>query len=311
VPDAVADRALLAIDAAALITPRNAPNFAAHPGAIFFVHGLFDFTSAGYNWGVLEAVRVLGPLLARSGVQCIATGTARGYRDTVAKAAVLALHFEAVPVLPPNESEAVEILRGVKDQYEKHHDVIIVDETIEAAVLASGRFLRHRFLPDRALDLLDEAAAQVSLRRAEGSSPEEREIRKRIRIEQHKMENAIANHEFGKAREHDEEQKKARQQLLELEKRKQAQDPGKTVAPRDIAQAAAALVGAPVGVIENVMRQPEAAGVEQIARELVALVPQGREWLEGLAAYLAGCTEEEAGKLAAAIRARSRGTGQS
>jgi ATP-dependent Clp protease ATP-binding subunit ClpC len=120
---------------------------------------------------VLEAIRILEPLLARSGVRCIATGTPAGYRENLAKAAGLALHFEMVAVLPPNESEAIEILRGVKDQYEKHHDVIIVDEAIEAAVLASGRFLRHRFLPDSALDLLDEAAAQVSLR-----------------IEQHKIE---------------------------------------------------------------------------------------------------------------------------
>jgi ATP-dependent Clp protease ATP-binding subunit ClpC len=307
----LAGRTVLAVDAAALIAPKSAPNLAAHAGAILFVHGLFDIAGTGYSWGVLEAIRILEPLLARSGLQCIATGTPAGYRETVAKAAVLAFHFEAVPVLPPNDGETVEILRGVKDQYEKHHDVIIADETIEAAVLASGRFLRHRFLPDRALDLLDEAAAQVSLRRAAGSSPEEREIRKRIRIEQHKLENAIANHEFGKAREHEEEQKKAQQQLRELEERKGAQDSGSIVTPRDIAEVAAALAGAPVAVVENTMRQAEPGQIEQIARELVALVPQGREWLEGLAAYLAGCTEEEAGRLAAAIRARSRGTGQS
>lgn len=305
----LAGRTVLAIDAAALIAPRSAPNLTADSGAILFVHGLFDIASAGYSWGVLEATRILEPLLARSGRRCIATGTPAGYRETVAKAALLADHFEMVPVLPPSESEAIEILRGVKDQYEKHHDVIIGDETIEAAVLASGRFLRHRFLPDRALDLLDEAAAQVSLRRAAGSSPEEREIRKRIRIEQHKMENAIANHEFGKSREHEEEQKKAQQQLRELEERKMAQDEGKMVTPRDIAEVAAALVGAPLAVVENTMRQAEPGRVEQIARELVALVPQGREWLEPLAAYLAGCSEEEAAKLAAAIRARGGGAG--
>jgi ATP-dependent Clp protease ATP-binding subunit ClpC len=205
--------AALAIDAAALIAPRSTANLQGHLGAILFVHGLFDIASARYSIGVLEAVRILEPLLARSGLQCIATGTPAGYRETMAKAAVLAVHFERVPVLPPDENEAVEILGGIKDQYEKHHDVIIGYEAIEAAVVASGRFLRHRYLPDRAFDLLDEAAALVSLRRTAGSSPEEREIRRHIRIEQHKMENAIANHEFGKAREHDEEQKKAQQQL--------------------------------------------------------------------------------------------------
>jgi ATP-dependent Clp protease ATP-binding subunit ClpC len=304
VPGALAERTMLAIDAGALIAPRSAPDLAGHPGAILFVHGLFDLASAGATWGLLEAIRILEPLLSRSGLQCIATGTPAGYRETVAKAAVLALHFEAAPVVPPHENEAIEILRGVKHQYEKHHDVTIGDEAIEAAVLASGRFLRHRFLPDRAIDLLDEAAALVSLGRSAGSSPEEREIRRHIRIHARKMENAIANHEFGRAREHEEEERKSRQQLLELEERKAAGPPGNVVTPRDIAEVAAALMGAPLPVVENVMRQPDPGRVEQIAHELAALVPQGREWLEPLAAYLAGCTEEEAVRLAAAIRAR-------
>jgi hypothetical protein len=76
------------------------------------------------------------------------------------------------------------------------------------------------------------------------------------------------------------------------------------VTPRDIAEVAAALMGAPLPAVENVMRQPDPGRVEQMARELAALVPQGREWLEPLAAYLSGCTEEEAVRLAAAIRAR-------
>jgi len=306
VPATLAGRTVLALDASALIAPKSPPGLADYPGAILFVHGLFDIASAGYSWGVLEAVRVLEPLLARGALQSIATGTPAGYRETVAKAAVLALHFEMVPVLPPNEAEAATILRGVKHLYEKHHDVIVGDEAIDAAVVASGRFLRHRYLPDSALDLLDEAAAHVSLRRAAGNSPEEREIRKHIRFHQNKMDNAIANHEFEKVGEHSEEARRARQQLQELEQRKAAEPSGNIVTPRDIAEVAAALVGAPVSVIESVIEQPDASRVERIARELVALLPEGRLWLEPLAAYLAGCTEEDAQRLAAAIRARGR-----
>lgn len=305
-PDVLADRTVLAINAAALIAPRSATGIANHPGSILFVYGLFDVAAAGYSWGVLEAIRVLEPLLARSGLQCVATGTPAGYRETVAEAPGLAHHFEMVPVLPPNEAEAFAILRGVKEQYEKHHDVIIGDETIEAAVTASGRFLRHRFLPDRALDLLDEAAAHVYLRRAAGSSPEEREIRRRARLHLHKLENAIAMHEFDKARKHSDEELKARQELRELEQRKAAEHPSNIVTPRDIAKVAASLVGAPLAVVERVMELPDAGGVGRIAQELVALVPQGRPWLESLAAYLAGCTEEDAARLAAAIRARGQ-----
>jgi ATP-dependent Clp protease ATP-binding subunit ClpC len=275
-PAALAGRTMLATDAAALTAPKSAGNLAAHSVSILFVDGLFDLASSRYNWGVLEATRILEPLLARSGLQCIATGTPAGYRETCAKAPLLAVHFEPVPVLPPNETEALEILRGVKDQYEKHHDVIIVDETIEAAVVASGRFLRHRFLPDRALDLLDEAAALVSLR-----------------IEQHKMENAIGMGGSPKAREHATENA-----------------PSNIVTSRDIAEVAAGLVGAPVAVVENVMQQPDSSRVERIARELVSLMPQGREWLDGLATYLAGCTEEEAARLADQIDPRRQDAAQ-
>jgi hypothetical protein len=121
------------------------------------------------------------------------------------------------------------------------------------------------------------------------------------------MENAIANHQFEQARAHSEEQEKIRKQLRDLEERT---PPSNILTPRDIAEAAAALVGAPLAVVENVMRQPDASRVEQIARELVALIPQGREWLEPLAAYLAGCTEEEAKSLATRIRAGGRETPQ-
>jgi ATP-dependent Clp protease ATP-binding subunit ClpC len=309
VPATLAGRSVLAIDAAALIAPKSAPDLAAHPGAILFVHGLFDIASTGYSWGVLEAIRVLEPLIARSGLQLIATGTPAGYRETVAKAGVLALHFEMVPVLPPNEREAGEILRGVKDLYQKHHDVIISDEAIEAAVAASGRFLRHRFLPDRALDLLDEAAALVSLRRAAGGSPEEREIRKRIRIHALHEQNAVAMHEFAQALEYAIEGGKAREELRDFEERRAADAPSNIVAPRDIAEVAAGLVGAPVASVERVIARPDASRVERIARELIALVPEGRPWLESLADYLAGCTQEEAARLAAAIAASGREIG--
>jgi ATP-dependent Clp protease ATP-binding subunit ClpC len=253
VPAALSGRTVLAIDAVHLIAPK-APRLAGHPGAILFIHGLFDIATAGYSWAVLEAIHILEPLLVRSGMQCVATGTPAGYKKTVAKAALLALHFEIVPVLPPRESEAIEILHGVKHLYEDHHDVKIGEEAIATAVAASAQFLRHRFLPDRALDLLDEAAAKVSLRCSAAAMT--------------------------------------------------GDSPSNNVTPRDIAEVAAGFVGAPLDVVEKIMAQPDANRVEKIAHELVGMVPEGRLWLESLAAYLAGCTDEEAAKLAAVIRAR-------
>ena len=246
VPAFLADRQVLAIDASVLLTPGR-EDFESHADAILFVDGLFDLAAAGRGWPVLEATRVLGPLLARSGFQCIATGTPSAFRQTAQKAVSLALHFEIVPVLPPSEEDALRILRGVKQEYERHHHVVISDGAIEAAVRASARFLRHRCLPDRAIDLLDDASARVSLG----------------------------------------------QPLVRADN---------TVSARDIAEAAAARAGAPLDAVERAIAETVPEDPDRIARELIALIPQGREWLEPLADYLAGCSAGEAEELAAAIR---------
>jgi ATP-dependent Clp protease ATP-binding subunit ClpC len=243
VPAFLADRQVLDIDASVLLTPGR-EDFESHADAILFVDGLFDLAAAGGGWPVLEATRVLGPLLARSGFQCIATGTPSAFRQTAQKAVSLALHFEIVPVLPPSKEDALRILRGVK---QGHHHVMISDGAIEAAVRASARFLRHRCLPDRAIDLLDDASARVSLG----------------------------------------------QPLVRADN---------TVSGRDIAEAAAARAGAPLDAVERAIAETVPEDPDRIARELIALIPQGREWLEPLADYLAGCSAGEAEELAAAIR---------
>jgi ATP-dependent Clp protease ATP-binding subunit ClpA len=268
---------------------------------IVFLPGLFDLAVARHDWVSLEAMKVLEPLLARGGVRVIATGTQAGYRDLTSKAAPLALQFAVIPVLPPNDDEATTILRGVKQQYEQFHDVTFSDEAIVAALAASARFLRHRPLPDRALDLLDETGAYVSLRRTEGDSIEEREVRRRIRIVTHKMENAILTHDFARAREFSEQERLERQVLKQLlEQRPPGTAASGTVTAQDVMEVLAGRVGAPVSVVQNLIAQPDTA-IDRIAKQLTALVPQGREWIEPLAAWLAGCSPEDAQKLAAAI----------
>jgi ATP-dependent Clp protease ATP-binding subunit ClpA len=106
-------------------------------------------------------------------VRCIATGTPAGFRGTLENDPALARHFEVVAVNPPDPSGAVDILRGLQSRYEQFHGVSFGEGTIEMAVYASGRFLAHRALPDRALDLLDEAGALVRLRRGKTVTPED------------------------------------------------------------------------------------------------------------------------------------------
>ncbi len=167
VPASLDGRNVIAIDATALLLSAHddsLPSIATELGTILYVHGLFDLSWKGAGWSILEATRMLEPHLSRGGLLCIATGTAAGYRITMEKADALARHFEAVAVPPPDEAETVRIATGVKQQYEQFHGVTITDDAIDAAISASRWFLRHHQLPDRVIDLLDEAAANVKLR---------------------------------------------------------------------------------------------------------------------------------------------------
>src|SRR5207244_4326181 len=155
---------VFAMDATWLTAPRRDRRVILESaGTIVCIDGLFDVALKGSGWGLMEACHVLGQLLD-GGAQCIATGTPLGYRSTIERADTLAGRFEMVQVLPPTEEEAAKILAGVKLRYDAFHGVTIGDDAIQAAIVGSRRFLMHRQLPDRALDILDDAAARVKLR---------------------------------------------------------------------------------------------------------------------------------------------------
>jgi len=300
VPETLSERPILAIDASSLISnPSLVPN---RPNAILYVQGLYDLAGKGAGWSVVEAIRVLEPHLTHGGMQCIATGTPFGLRLTVERAESLARQFEVVPVMAPTEEEAIRMVSGVKEQYEKFHGVVFTDEAIETAVVASRWFLRHRHLPDRAIDLIDDAGARVKLR--SGSEPPAIiEIRKRLRMVVRLMENAIANHEFDMARIYSEEERKERQNLQRLRDELGQTPQSNVVSPEDIVEAVASRAGVPVEAVRSLLARKEVEPVESVARELAAQFPVGgREWAEALAAWLAGCSMDEAEKLASAIR---------
>ena len=303
VPPDLADRRLLAVDAASLVY-QAAPGEIDQPGAILCVEGLFDLAAAGTGWGAMDAIHLLEPLLRRDGVRCIATGTPFGFRQTIGKATALARHFEPVYVLAPSEEEATQVLAGLKEQYERFHGIEISEEAIAAAVRASGRFLPNRQLPDRAIDLIDEAGARLKLRR-ESEPREISELRRRIRQTMRKMENAIGAHEFDQAREFSDIERQDRENLLRLlEERKAAGAPGNTLTAADIEAAIADRTGAPVAAVKTVLDQPEAGEFERIAKELGAQIPvELREWVAFLAAWLANCSSDDAERLASSIRA--------
>ncbi len=327
-PGALSERRILAIDASSLLSfePGESPAPAArlhdaggtHPvtaglaeaanrsNAILYIDGLFDLAGRGGGWSLQQAIRVLEPQLAHGGLQCIATGTPFGLRLTLERAEALASHFEVVSVLPPSEEEAIRIVSGVKEQYENFHEVVITEEAIATAVSASRWFLRHRQLPDRAIDLLDEAAARVKLRTA--SEPREAvEVRKQIRLAVRQMENAIANHEFDKARLFSDQERTLRQNLERLTAESKQSPASNTLTPEDIVESLAARIGAPVSMVNNMLPVKGVEQLERIATELASQTTLGREWTDHLIAWLTGCTTEEAEKLAQMIRTAKTG----
>ena len=167
--------------------------------SIVFIDELHTLVGAGSAEGSLDAANILKPALSRGEIQCIGATTPAEYRKSIEKDRSLERRFQAVKVPPPNEEDAIKIIMGIKERYEKFHAVSYTDDAITFSVAHSNRYIPDRFLPDKAIDLIDEAGARVKLRQT--TLPEElTEVQKRIKFIVHRMENAIANHEFEKAR---------------------------------------------------------------------------------------------------------------
>src|SRR5882724_9245317 len=135
-----------------------------NPQYIVFVDELHTLVGAGSAEGSLDAANILKPALSRGEIQCIGTTTPAEFRKSIEKDRSLERRFQAVKVPPPSEDEAVEILGGVRERYESFHQVRYTDEALEAAVRQSTRYIPDRFLPDKAIDVIDEAGARVKLR---------------------------------------------------------------------------------------------------------------------------------------------------
>lgn len=171
---------------------RNAGN------VILFIDELHTIVGAGAAEGAIDASNILKPLLARGEIQVIGATTHDEYRKYIEKDAALERRFQPIQIGEPSQEETIEILKGVRDRYEAHHNVKITDKAIEAAVRLSSRFITDRFLPDKAIDLIDEAASKVRLQ-SFTAPPDLKELEQKIE-QLHKMkEDAIINQEFEKA----------------------------------------------------------------------------------------------------------------
>ena len=165
---------------------------------LLFIDELHTIIGAGGAEGSLDASNILKPALARGEVQVIGATTIEEYRKYVEKDAALERRFQPVMVEEPGVDETIEILTGLKGIYEKHHGVIITDEGVKAAVNLSARYINDRFLPDKAIDLMDEAAARIRLKNLT-SSDELLALKKEITDKQNQLENALSKGDLAAA----------------------------------------------------------------------------------------------------------------
>ena len=210
VPELLADRRIVVLDLAMMVAGtkyrgqfeerikavmnevRRAKN------TILFIDELHTLVGAGGAEGAIDASNVLKPALARGEIQCIGATTLDEYRKYIEKDSALDRRFQIIMVEPASRAEAVEILKGLRDRYESHHRVSISDDALEAAVELSSRYITGRCLPDKAIDVIDEAGARVRLK-AMTKPPDLKEIDEEVDRLNKEKEEAVANQDFEKA----------------------------------------------------------------------------------------------------------------
>src|SRR5881392_1157474 len=165
---------------------------------ILFIDELHTLVGAGGAEGAIDAANVLKPALARGEIQCIGATTLDEYRKYIEKDSALARRFQEIIVDPTSKEETVSILKGLREKYEEHHRVQITDDAVEAAVELSERYITARCLPDKAIDVIDEAGARVRLR-AMTKPPDLKEIDDEVERLNKEKEEAVANQDFEKA----------------------------------------------------------------------------------------------------------------
>jgi ATP-dependent Clp protease ATP-binding subunit ClpC len=224
VPHFLADKRVLALDISLIVAGTKyrgqfeerlkaiMKELTENPNIIVFIDELHTLVGAGSAEGSLDAANILKPALSRGEIRCIGATTPGEYRKYIEKDRSLERRFQAVKVDPPSEKETIQVLMGVKDRYESFHHVEYLPDAIEAAVYQSSRYITDRFLPDKAIDLIDEAGARAKLREAE-TSAEMGEINRSIRVAVNELDVAVTERNLEKAWLYREQEAQARENL--------------------------------------------------------------------------------------------------
>ena len=264
---------------------RNAGN------VILFIDEMHTIVGAGAAEGAIDAANILKPLLARGEIQIIGATTLDEYRKHIEKDAALERRFQPITIGEPTEDEAINILKGIRDKYEAHHQVKITDKAIEAAVRMSVRYISDRFLPDKAIDLIDEASSKVRLR-SFTAPPDLKDLERRIE-ELHQMkEDAIVSQEYERAASFRDDENRLKEELnsrMEAWKMKNQQDT-QMVTEEEIADIICSWTGIPVARLaqeeserlrnlESVLHE-RVIGQEDAVRAVARAIRRGRVGLK-------------------------------
>src|SRR6187399_2895790 len=265
VPHFLADKRILALDISLIVAGTKyrgqfeerlkaiMKELTDSPNIIVFIDELHTLVGAGSAEGSLDAANILKPALSRGEIRCIGATTPAEYRKYIEKDRSLERRFQAIKVDPPSEKDTIQVLMGVKERYESFHHVEYTQEALEAAVYQSSRYITDRFLPDKAIDLIDEAGARAKLRESGYSSEEFGEINRRIRVAAEQMETAVSEKNFEKAQFYREQEVQARENLQFVREKFDVKTNTRrvTVGKTDIDEVVSKLTGVPLQSINQ------------------------------------------------------------
>lgn len=213
---------------------------------ILFIDELHTIVGAGSAEGAVDAANIIKPALGRGEIRVIGATTLNEYRKYIEKDAALERRFQPVSVGEPSQEATLEILRGLREKYEAHHKLKITDEALKAAVELSSRYINDRFLPDKAIDLMDEAASRVRME-AEEISPELKSLEEKLTVLRRDKDTAIASQNFEKAAQLRDIEKNYQEQVdNERERSRRGNGRHRPVTAEDIASVVAGWTGIPV-----------------------------------------------------------------
>ncbi|MGI8905627.1 MAG: ATP-dependent Clp protease ATP-binding subunit [Candidatus Sumerlaeaceae bacterium] len=285
VPEILQDKRLLSLDLAAVVAgTKYRGQFEERLKAIMqeirrsqdvliFIDELHTLVGAGAAEGAIDASNMLKPALSRGEIQCIGATTLEEYRKYIEKDGALERRFQTITIDPPTPEQTVEIIKGLRSRYEAHHGVIIADDAIEAAVFLADRYITERFLPDKAIDVIDEAGSRARLQL--NVKPQEiKDLEKKTNELDEKLRQLSNAHEFEKCQEvkveRDDSVKEKERLFREWQTRKNDRESVKTITPDDIAHIISKWTGIPVSKLEEAEMQKLLKMEEELGKRVVS-----------------------------------------